>query len=1336
MLTEAKRNLLLTSSRYLDQKEYWINKLSGGLPDTKLLSDHIKRSRSTHLDSHPGSQLTRADIHITADLYPALTALSKNTDLSLYLILLAVLESLIYHYTGSEDMIVRSPLYKMNISEATLNRYLFIRLRDTGQLTFKELLIGTRQTVFEAYENQDYPIENLIDFLYNPGQSRDTGPCSHVECLLQNIHHYTEEGCTDIKDRLVFSFLREESRISGFILYNPDIYDEFYLRQVSEHFVAVLGCVLADVNVKVQGISFLSPWEKQQLVHDFNNTATQYVKDKLLCRRFEEQVSRTPGGTASVFEDFHLSYRRLNRESDHLGSLLQKKGVKQGDIVGIIAGRSIEMVVGIWGILKAGAAYLPIDPDYPGNRIRFMLEDSCVRVLVAQRALVEKLSFDNEIIYLEDCSAPAAGRIQPPALNVSPSSLAYVLYTSGSTGKPKGVMIEQQNVINLIDWFGRTFSLGTDTIVLQLTNYHFDPSVEDIFGTLLYGGTLHVANEDLVSDRERFRQYVKSRQVSIINYIPTYLKEFMTDEMDGEKNGRLESLRVIISGGEPLDAPLKDRLLNNGYRLYNNYGPTELTTDALSGECTLAGPVTLGKPIANCRAYILGKKDRLLPVGVMGELYISGAGVARGYLNNPGLTHEKFTQHPFIKGERGYRTGDFAGWLPDGTIRFIGRSDRQVKIRGYRVELGEIENRLLAHEEIKAAVVTCDGEDKYTCAYFVADREFQVAELRDFMSRELPDHMIPSYFMQVERIPLDPNGKIDRKALPAPRLAIQEDYEAPRDEIEEKLVKIWSEVLGIDIDSPGASTAIGINSNFFYLGGHSLKATILAAKIHKEFDVKLQLAQIFETPTVRELAGFMRTVPEKDRYAGIEPVEEKECYPLSSAQKRMYILQQMEPGNIAYNIPGIFQLEGAPDRDRLEATFGMLIRRHESLRTSFQLHNGIPVQRIHREVGIEIEYFNVSRDDVNIDSIIKGFIRFFDLSKAPLMRVGFIQWSSGNKYILMVDMHHIISDGISGDILARDFATLYPGEKLPGIKLQYKDYTEWQNREDRQEALRGQREYWIKQLEGEIPVLNFPTDYERPESHTFEGGTVRRVLGKTDSDALNKLALQGGATMYMVMLSIFYILLFKITRQEDIIVGTPVAGRGHADLEPVIGMFVNALALRNYPKGEKTAAQFLSEVKERTITAFENQDYPFDDLVETVVLNRNMGQNPFFDVMFDFQHAALDADLIPEEIVPGLKIKQYQYDGKTSKVDFIFVACEMDGRVSLSIEYCTGLYKRKTMEALLMHYEKIAGIVAADKDIKIRNIELIAGEKSELIRSEIREGLEEIETAENMDFAI
>jgi len=1342
MRREANKNLLLSSSMYINQKEYWVNKLSGSFNSTGLLTRGMTHGGYTTPNDTTGNHQEKVEIHIPGDLFSRLMKLSKNTDLSLYIIFLAVMDSLIYHYTGHEDIIVISPLYKMNISADTLNHHLFIRQQDVGCLTFKELLIGIRQSVFEAYENQDYPFDDLIHFLYNSGRIEDIDIRPHIECLLTNIHDYGDRDDEEIKNRLIFSFCREDAGISGHILYHPGIYNKFYLEKLSGHFTGILDCVLANVSIEVPGISFMSRQEKQRLIRDFNNTGVQYAGDKLLCQRFEAQVSQGPGGTALVYEDTHLSYCRLNRGANHLACLLQKKGVKGGDIIGIIGERSLEMVVGIWGILKAGAAYLPMDPGYPGNRIGFMLEDSGVKVLAAQRARVEKLRFNNKTIYLEECLRPAAVAQQPPALDVSPGSLAYILYTSGSTGKSKGVVIEQRSVINLIDWFGRTYDLSTNTIVLQLNNYHFDPSVEDIFGTLLYGGTLHVAREDLISRRENFRQYVKSRQVHIINYIPTYLKELMAPEREGERSGKLESLRVIISGGEPLDETLKDRLLNSGYRLYNNYGPTELTTDALSGECSLAGPVTLGKPIANCRAYILGKKVRLLPVGVVGELYISGAGVARGYLNNPELTGEKFSRDPFRKGERSYRTGDLARWLPDGTIEFRGRSDRQVKIRGHRVELGEMENRLLAHKDIKEAVVTCGAEDQYTCAYIVSARELATAELRDFVSRELPDHMIPSYFMRVERIPLDSNGKIDRKALPAPRITAGEDYEAPRDEIEEKLVKIWSEVLGIEINSPGSSRSIGINANFFHLGGHSLKATILAAKIHKAFNVKLQLAQIFKTSTVKDLAGYIRGVTVKDRHASIEPVEEQEYYPLSPAQKRMYVLQQMESDNIAYNIWGIFQLEGALERDKLEEDFAALIQRHESLRTCFQIHQGQPIQRIKGEVGFRVEYHDARERGANEGAgeedaaadLINSFVRPFDLSQAPLLRVK-LRKQPGQKYLLIVDMHHIIADGISGEVLGRDFASLYQGEEPPAMKLQYKDYIQWQNSEKQKERLSRQREYWRREFAGEIPVLNFPGDYVRPEVHSFEGKTVSHLMEEANFEALNQLGRQENATLYMTLLTIFYILLYKITRQEDIIVGTPVGGRGHVDLGRVIGMFVNTLALRNYPNGEKTFAEFLREIKKRTIEAFENQDYPFDDLVEMVVTTRDMKRNPLFDVMFDFNTSTY-AGKPPGQITPGLKIKPDSFESRASKVDFNLVTDEIDGRLFLLFEYSTTLFKKETMEKLLKHYEKIAGIVTANKDIKIRDIELLEEDESKAIRWKIQEDIQVLETAKNTDFDI
>jgi acyl carrier protein len=628
------------------------------------------------------------------------------------------------------------------------------------------------------------------------------------------------------------------------------------------------------------------------------------------------------------------------------------------------------------------------------------------------------------------------------------------------------------------------------------------------------------------------------------------------------------------------------------------------------------------------------------------------------------------------------------------------------------------------------------------------DREWSQAEIREYMGQELPDYMIPSYFMKIEGIPLDANGKINRKALPDPRITLAEEYEAPRDIIEEKLVTLWSEVLSPGNVFPGFPASIGINADFFHLGGHSLKATILAAKIHKVYNIKLPLTQIFKTPTIKGLAEFIKaisTVPakDKDRYAGIELAEKKQYYPLSSAQKRMYILQQMEPTANAYNIPGIFQLQGLLDMDRLNSTFAALIQRHESLRTSFQMHMGKPVQRIQRQMPFEIAYFKASPLNDNVNAIIKEFNSYFDLSKAPLFRAGLIHWDAGtaDKYILMIIIHHIIADGISADILAADFIALYAGKELPEIKFQYKDYSEWQNKEDWYKNIRRQKEYWRKQFENGIPVLNFPNDYERPAIHSFAGETLNVVLGKRESGVLNKLALAEGATMYMVLLSIFYILLFKITRQEDIVVGTPAAGRGHADLLNVAGVFVNTLALLNFPAPEKTFSAFLQEVKERTLSAFENQDYPFEDLAADLAGARHGQRNSFFDVMFDFQVSKRKEE-ITGEIIDGLSIKPLPLamETGTSKFDFNLITCETGERIALLLEYSTSLYKKETMAMLLKHYGQIVHCVVKNVvekvDIKIRDIELIDQNESDRIRSKILKDIEAIETVKNVDFDI
>ncbi len=713
----------------------------------------------------------------------------------------------------------------------------------------------------------------------------------------------------------------------------------------------------------------------------------------------------------------------------------------------------------------------------------------------------------------------------------------------------------------------------------------------------------------------------------------------------------------------------------------------------------------IGKPINNSKIYIVDKYSNLTPVMVAGELCVAGEGLARGYLNRPELTSEKFADSPFESGTRIYRTGDLARWLPDGNIEFLGRIDHQVKIRGYRVELGEIENKLLSHEAIKdTAVIAKDDNSgsKYLCAYVVGEKELTVLELREYLSKYLPDYMIPSYFIQLEKLPLTSNGKLDRKALPEStgNISTGAEYEAPRNSTEEKLVAIWSEVLRVE--------SIGINDNFFELGGHSLKATSLAAKIHKGLNVEIPLKEIFKAPTIKGISEYIK-VSEESIYSQIQPIEEKDYYEMSSAQKRMYTLQQFDGDSTSYNMPRVLELEGDLDVARLKEAFNKLIQRHGALRTSFEVVDERLVQRVHKEVEFDIEVYEADKD---IEDIIKSFIRVFDLSQAPLLRVGLVklqyQKSEANDdnkhkhYLLMVDMYHIICDGVSMGILMKEFSRIYAGEELTSLRIQYKDFSEWQNKLFKSEKIKAQEKYWLKQFEGEIPVLNLLTDYQRPIIQSFEGASIQFEIETALTNKLRQIAKATSSTMYMVLLSTLNILLSKYSGQEDIVVGSPIAGRPHADLENIIGMFVNTLAMRNYPKGEKTFREFLREVKKNALEAYANQDYQFEELVGKLNITRDFSRNPLFDVMLVLQNTAIDK-LEAED----LKVNSYKAENRISKFDITINAVELKKSIGINIEYCTKLFSNTTIERMYKHLENIMLEITEDIDIKLSEVQLL-----------------------------
>jgi amino acid adenylation domain-containing protein len=1310
----------ITIEKFENAKKYWLGKLSGDLTEVKLIPDfpRTKNHQSAVYEAHFHQELTTRLNHI-----------SKNNDLSLYVILVTVFKILLFKVTGQDDIITASPI--LSGGNTRYNRFVVFRDHLAPGMVFKDVLINIKQTVSEAYKHQYYPMRKIIEFL----NTKNRLSFFRFFLVLESIHNkeFLDEAIDEFENDMIFSIGRNQDGLEGEVIYNACCFRGETVQHLFHCYLHILSQVLHDYSIKLSHISLVTGEQKKLLLFDFNNTKIDFLEDKILHQLFADQVEQTPDHTALVGKEegekgrsgegkkeIHLSYRKLNEKSNQLAHLLIEKGVLADDIIGIMIDRSIEMIIGLLGILKSGGAYLPIEPDYPGERINYILADSGAKMLVTTSSLMEegekvirwegKKNFDTVFLDFTEGYNFYPSTLLP--FYLSPYSLAYVIYTSGSTGNPKGVVIDHRSIVNTLLWRKKYYRFQPDDVILQIPSFIFDSSVEDIFTPLISGSRLIIIPGENRLNLNYLRESIEKNNVTHFLIVPGFYNAFL-EEM-GE---HLRKVKFITVAGESFGEELvtKHFATLTKVELYNEYGPTENSVCTTVYRFTPGNTgVCIGKPIDNVHCYVLNRHGDLTPIGIPGQLFIAGKGLSRGYLNNPELTARKFLSvfsmsSSFYRSYMSYmsyiiyRTGDMARWLPDGNIEFLGRMDFQVKISGYRVELGEIESHLLKHPSIKEVAVVAkeSGENKYLCAYFVfkKDREnTEVTEIIEYLKGELPDYMIPSYFASLENMPLTPGGKIDRKALKSfDTDGLTDDYTPPRDRMEEKLTRIWSELLGIDKDK------IGIDSNFFELGGQSLNATILVSRIYKEFNVKVPLQQVFKNPLIRGISTYIKSSAQF-KYSSIEAVEKKEYYALSPAQKRMYIIQQMTSENTAYNVTKIFEVQEKPGKGKREETFRKLMDRHESLRTSFEVLDldSEPVQIIHENVEIKMEYYELPGQG---GEILNEFIRPFDLSQAPLLRVGLIRIEDA-KYILMVDMHHIISDGISLSVSMQDWMMIDHGDRLPSLRIQYKDYSEWQNSEKQREVRKVQEEYWLEQFKGEPPVLNLPKDYSRPEVNCFEGDTFRFEIDGEETGVLKQVALDEGTTVFMMLLSIFYIFLAKLSGQEDIIIGTPVAGRNHADLERVIGMFVNMLVLRNYPMGHKRFRQFLLEVKKRTLEAFENQEFQYDDLVDHLNLDRTRRSRPLFDVAFSLQDIDLGMVRPTNKEIPGAKERGHRFEKKISKYDLTLNGIEIDGKLNMMFEYSTKLFKQERIGRYVKYFKEIVTTISKNRDIKLRDIKV------------------------------
>jgi amino acid adenylation domain-containing protein len=1295
-------------AKYDVERRYWREKLAG------------RPSVSGFPPDYPGTEPggpARGILHFSlpAEVFDRLRHIANKSDQGMLIILISGIVFLLYKYSGNGDVVIGSPVLKKRFYRSGMNKLMALRVRVEAGMAFGDLLLAVKETLDGAQKNMDYyPFSDIAGLLNIPGiaDGDDHGQVFKTIVLFKNLHNedLVEEEAAD----MVFSFNMTEGGLGGEIHYHPVLFSQAGVDYLSQHLVNYFKSVGRQPGLMLGDIDIISQRERRQILDDFNGSEVDFPAERTVHRLIDDRAVKIPDRAAVSFEDRLLTFRLLCEDSNRLARMLEGEyGTAAGDIVGFYASRSLAMLPGLLAVLKSGACVLPIDPHYPSRRVELLLRDSGAKMVLKTAVSDPEPGFgvasaviDRQGFQRYDGSG-IGGR-------QSSSALAYLIYTSGSSGEPKGVMLQHRGISNHIYTKLKESEAAADDIFAHSLNIGFVASIWQNFASLFIGARLRIYARKKIGDAYGLLKSVEMDGVTVLEVIPSLLAAYLKVLEVGKGRVDLRALKVLILTGEAVNA----ELVNAFYRLHqvkllNAYGQSECSDDTLHYKipCTTGTKmVPIGRPSHNTRLYVLDEQNRLQAVGVPGELYIGGAGLSPGYLNRPELTAEKFVANPIEANERLHRTGDRVRWLPDGNMAFLGRQDLQVKIRGYRIELAEIESRILKYGGISGAVVRVFEEesgDKSLCGYIVSDSAdgFEADKLREYLLGELPGYMVPSYFVLLDEIPLTGSGKVDRRALPEPRsLEVVEKSMAGGDEIEEKLIDLWSEVLRLD----GGS--IGPDANFFQLGGNSLRSVILTARIQKELAVNVTLTEIFEMPTIRVLASHIRGLSE-ERYAGIGAVEEREYYGLSSAQKRLYIVYQMDEHSTAYNIPIVREFEGAIERDKLERTFVGLIDRHESLRTSFFMLGSEPVQRIYRgsEVEFGVEYNGGVRSELAVQGIVGDFIRPFDLGRAPLLRVRLVELD-GFRHILMVDIHHIVSDGTSMQILLRDFMLLHDGVgELPRLSIRYRDFAAWQDREKQSGALRGQEEFWLGQFKDGVPVLHLPTDYPRPAVQGFEGNRVGFQLTEEETAGLKFLALSEDVTMYMVLLAVFIVLLSRLSGQEDIVIGTTIAGRQHAGLEHLIGMFVNMLVLRSRPAGGIRFREFLQEVKEQSLLAFENQDYQFENLVGKVAGQRDTGRNPLFDVVFDYQGPGQNPGTEPgQEALPS-SIEPYGYEVGTSRFDLVWHVIEAGNTLGLVVEYSTRLFKQETIGRFAAYFKQIISRVVENRDIVLKDIEICHG---------------------------
>ncbi|MEL7145999.1 MAG: amino acid adenylation domain-containing protein, partial [Bacteroidota bacterium] len=1011
--------------------------------------------------------------------------------------------------------------------------------------------------------------------------------------------------------------------------------------------------------------------------------------------------------TAIEYDGQKISYATLQSKADKVSGFLLKKSLERETIVGIDLEARPEIICSIIGVAAARCIFVLLDRNLPDSRMDHMINDmalDCVITSSDRFTFYQKRNVSS-IWDLEAVQAAKSEDSQDIVPTADPDDGLYIYYTSGSTGVPKAILGENSSLLKFLQWEVETFSVDSSFRVSQVISPYFDAFLRDVFVPLMSGATICIPpqEEDIFSE-DKLITWIDGADISLIHCVPSLFEVFNSKKLT---KSNFTNLRYVLMSGEkitPSNLSKWYEVFEDRIQLVNLYGTTEATMIQsyylIQPKDTKLTKIPIGTPRTDTVLLIANKEMKPCATLAPGELYIISDYLTKGYLNAPEQTKEKFVilNEGTPEQKRAYKTGDLALKLPSGHIELIGRQDRQVKIRGIRVELDEVEASLTQSDLQEKSIVTMikdDGGSEAMIAFIVkkdqkqSDQEVKQGILNELKDR-LPHYMIPSDVVLIDQVPLLSNGKTDYKALKRIKKAAREMV-LPTDQIEEQILGIWKDLLG---DKPISTADI-----FHRIGGNSLTLMSLIARINKAFEVKISLSQIFKSSTIQKQADFIREA-KKEEVETIPSVEKATHYALSSAQKRLFFLSEFSNNALIYNMPQIAKLDGAINNNLIEKVFRKLIARHESLRTSFELQNGVPVQKISDQVDFNIEYFDTA--DAAVADIIARFIRSFDLSAPSLFRAGIVKVSS-DQHILMVDMHHIVSDGVSNEILLEEFMALYKGDTLPEVQLTYKDFATWQQSPEKQQKIALQRNFWLRQFTERVDDLMLPTDFSRPSVKTFKGTSFIFGLDNDAAKGLQEMAKEEGVTMFMLLLALYNVLLSKLSGQEDIVVGSPIAGRHHHEaMERMIGMCVSTLPLRNQPKGTQRFKEFLADLKSKTVASFENQDYPFEDLVNELNIERRANRTPLFDVSFAFQNFKSSTLALP-----GLVLQPYIGEQTVSKFDLSMLAYEKEGQLSFTLEYSTELFSKETIQRFAEYFSTLVAAVVENPESRLSDLAII-----------------------------